>query len=75
MNGDWTLEIPGLDPRCAETGPLRDKATGPGIPDEDQGLRKTEGLAESRTSWDSGLREIQDFAGPRTSWDSRLRGT
>ncbi len=53
---DWTPEIQGLDPRCAETGPLRDKATGPGIPDEDQGLRGIQDFVGFGTSWDSRLR-------------------
>ncbi len=81
-----TPGIQGLDPRCTETGPPRDKATGPDIPDKDKafarprtsrnpGLRGTRDFMGFKSSQDQGLRGIQDFAGPRTSWDSRLRGT
>ena len=64
-----TPDIRRLNPQCAETAPPRDKATRPGIPDEDQGLCKTEDFAESRTSWDSG------FRGFKISRDLGLRGT
>ncbi len=63
VDEDWTPGRQGLDPRCAETGPPRDKATGPSIPDENS------------ASQDQGLHGIQDFVGFGTSWDSRLRGT
>ncbi len=71
-----------LDPRNTRIGPLmygdqtkRDKATGPGIPDEDQGLRGSQDFVGFRTSWDSGLRGNWDFVGFKTSQDSGLRGT
>ncbi len=54
--------IQGLDPRCMETGPPRDKTTRPSTP-----RMRTKDFVGSRTSWDSGLHGIQDFAGPRTS--------
>ena len=57
----------GLDPRCTETGPPKDKATGPGIPDEDQGLRGTQDFVGFGTSCDSRLRRMLDFVGSRTS--------
>ena len=47
-----TPDIQGLDPRCAETGPPRDKATGPGIPDEDQGLRGIQDFVGFKTTRD-----------------------
>ncbi len=51
-----------------------DKATGPGIPDEDQGLRGIQDFVGFGTSWDSGLHETRDFVGFKTSPDSGLRG-
>ncbi len=62
----------GLDPRCTETGHSRDKATGPGIPDEDQGLHGSQDFVEFGTSWDSELRGNRDFVGFKTSQDSGL---
>ncbi len=59
----WIPGKQGLDPRCMETAPHRDKAIGPGTPDEDQGLCGSQDYG------------IQDYAGPGTSWDSRLRKT
>ena len=87
MNGDWTPGRQGFDPRCAETGPPRDKATGPSIPltrtqgfagvraSRDSGLRGIRDFVGFKTSQDLGLHGIQDSVGPRTSWDSRLCGT
>ncbi len=63
----------GLDPRCTETRPPRDKATGPGIPDEDQGLCGTQDFVGFGTSRDSGLRGTWDFVGLKTLPDSGLR--
>ncbi len=45
----------------------RDKATGPGIPDEDQGLRGSQDFMGFGTSWDSGLRGNRDFVGFKCS--------
>ena len=52
---NWIPGMQGLDPRYTETGPPRDKTTGPGIPDEDQGLRRSQDFVGFGTSWDSGL--------------------
>ncbi len=84
VNGDWTPGTQELDPRCTETGPPRDKVTGPSIPDEDEDftgfgtswdsrLHGTRDFMGFKTSWDLGLRGIQDFAGLGTSWDLGLR--
>ena len=59
----------GLDPRRTKTRPPRDKATGPSIPDKDQGLRGIQDFVGFKTSRNLGLRGIQNFAGLRTSWD------
>ncbi len=84
MYQDWTPDIPGLDPRCTETGPLMYKTTRPGIPQMrtkdfvgfrtswDPRLRGIQDFVGFRTSWDPGLHGIQDFVGPRTSWDLGL---
>ncbi len=52
----------------------RDKALGPGIPDEDQGLRGIQDFVGLGTLWDSGLRGTRDFVGFKTSQGSGLRG-
>ncbi len=75
---NWILGMQGLDPQCTETGYPRDKATGPSIPDEDQGLRGSQDFVGFRTLWEfrttrePGHHGIQDFAGLRTSWDLGL---
>ncbi len=77
---NWIPGMQGLDRRCTETRHPRDKATGPGISNEDQGLRGSQDFVGFGTSWDSGLRGNQDFvglrfktfAGCRTSWDLGL---
>ncbi len=85
MYRDWTPSIQGLNPRCTETGPPRDKATRPGIPQTrtkdfvgfktswDLGLRGIRDFVGFNTSWDLGLHEIQDFTEPGTPWDLGLR--
>ncbi len=69
------------DPRNANIGPPmygdqtpEDKATGPGIPDEDQRLRGIQDFMGFGTSWDLGLRGTRDFVGFKTSPESGLRG-
>ena len=69
MYGDWSPGIQGLDPRGTETGPPRDEATRPGIPQT-----RTKDFMGFKISRDAEFRGIQDFTGCGTSWDSGLRG-